>query len=262
MIVLIAGILFSCQTSKINYSWSAKDIVPKKYSKILVLGVLKDNDRELQAKMENHLADDLKQRGYNAFAANQVFPPGTFVPGDTAMYRLRLEGYGGQYEAHKTVFDAMLQSFTIPVVVAKKPDVWNPSTNLYALTTNYFTMKYPENMEDVKTNKGNNDYAMEVRADRFDCSIHADVFGAKNLTVDKVWDQNKSRYHAKETGTTTIQGNKAYWVDYSLRKEISSRAYFVVKNDKVIRVTLNWFAPQKDIYFPVFEKAVTTMTLK
>ena len=185
-----------------------------------------------------------------------------FVPGDTAMYRLNFEGYGNQYPAHLMVFDSMKTSFQIPIVVAKKPDVWNPSPNPFSLKTNYFTMKYPENMEDAKANKGNNEFAMEVRADRYDCSIHVDVFGAKALTVDKVWEQNKARYHAKETGTTTIDGNKTYWVDYSLRKDVNSRAYFVVKNDKVIRITLNWFAPQKEIYFPVFEKSVTTMSLK
>ena len=197
-----------------------------------------------------------------ATTKTSIFGQYIFTPGDTAIYRLNLEGYGAQYDAHKAVFDAMIQSFQIPVVVAKKPDVWNPSSNLYAFTSPYFTMKYPENMENAPANKGNNDFAMEVRADRYDCSIHADVFGAKALTVDKVWDQNKARYHAKATGTTTIDGNKTYWVDYSLRKDINSRAYFVVKNDKVVRITLNWFAPQKDIYFPVFEKTVTTMTLK
>lgn len=50
-----------------------------KISKILVLGVLTDNDNELQVKIEDHLAGDLKDLGYNAVAANKVFPPGTFI---------------------------------------------------------------------------------------------------------------------------------------------------------------------------------------
>lgn len=77
-------LLFGCQTSKVIYTWTDKNVTPKKYNKILVLGVLKDNDSELQAKMEQHLAGDLTDLGYSAFAASDVYPAGTFMKGDTA----------------------------------------------------------------------------------------------------------------------------------------------------------------------------------
>ena len=82
-LILCAAILSSCQTSKITNTWTDANVSPKKYNKILVLGVLKDNDRELQSKMEKHLAGDLNDLGYCAFAASDVYPPGTFVNGDT-----------------------------------------------------------------------------------------------------------------------------------------------------------------------------------
>ena len=186
-----------------------------------------------------------------------------FVPGDTCVYKLDFEGYGEQYQTHAAVFNAMLSSFEIPVVVAKKPDVWQASANLETLDAPpYFTMQYPDDLVIAPTTKGDKDYVKELRADRLDCSIHIDVFGAKGLTVDKVWAQNKGKYKSKTSGETTIGGAKAFWVDYSTRKDISSRAYFVVKNDKVIRVTLNWYTPQKDIYFPEFEKCVKSIKLK
>ena len=126
----------------------------------------------------------------------------------------------------------------------------------------FFTMAYPDNLEFVQVPKGNNDFAMEMRADRRDCSIHIDVFGAKGLTVDKVWEQNKGRYKSRGTGETALDGNKTYWVDYSPVANIGSRAYFTVKNDKVIRTTLNWFAPKRDVYFPVLETMVKSMKIK
>lgn len=46
-----------------------------------MLGVLKDNDSILQSKIEKHLAGDLNDLGYSA--ASEVYPPGTFVKGDT-----------------------------------------------------------------------------------------------------------------------------------------------------------------------------------
>lgn len=79
-----AVVLLSCQSSKITSTWVNKDVSPKKYNKILVLGVLKDNDRELQSKMEKHMAGDLNDLGYSAFAASDLYAPGTFVKGDTA----------------------------------------------------------------------------------------------------------------------------------------------------------------------------------
>jgi len=103
---------------------------------------------------------------------------------------------------------------------------------------------------------------MEMRADRLDCSIHIDIFGAQKLSVDKVWEQNKKRYNAKSTGQTQIDGEQAYWADYSPRKDIGSRVYFVVKNDKVIRITINYFAQQKDVYFPTFENMVKSIKIK
>ncbi len=95
----LLALLVSCQPSKITQSWAAREAKPNQYKKILVLGVLTDNDNELQTKMENHLADDLREMGYLAVAANKVFPAGTFAKGDIAKAVTALEGKG---------FDAIL----------------------------------------------------------------------------------------------------------------------------------------------------------
>jgi len=81
---LIALFTISCSTSKIITSWTDENVQPKKYRNVLVLGVSKDDDRDLIVKMENHLAGDLAELGYKAEAANKIFPPGTFIKGDTA----------------------------------------------------------------------------------------------------------------------------------------------------------------------------------
>ncbi len=193
----------------------------------------------------------------------KIYGADFYVAGDTAVYKLSTMAFGeDQATINSAIFDAMVNSFEIPVVVAKVADRWNASANMETYKSDYFTMQYPDNLEFVQVAKGDKDLAMEMRADRRDCSIHIDVFGAKKLTVDKVWDQNKGKYKAKGTGNTTIDGEKAFWVDYTPMASISSRAYFVVKNDKVIRTTVNYFAPQKDIYFTVFENSVKSIKLK
>jgi hypothetical protein len=110
----LLAFLISCQPSKITQSWAAKDARPTKYKKILVLGVLTDNDIELQTKIENHLADDLREMGYLAIPANKVFPPGTFVKGDTARATVAINGKG---------FDAIL---TIVLLDKKKEPYYVP----------------------------------------------------------------------------------------------------------------------------------------
>lgn len=107
-------LLTACQPSKITQSWVAKDAAPKKYNKILVLGVLPDTENELQVKMEDHLTADLKEMGYNAIAANKVFPPGTFVKGDTARAKAAIEGKG---------FEGIL---TVVLLDKKKEEVYVP----------------------------------------------------------------------------------------------------------------------------------------
>jgi hypothetical protein len=113
-LIPILALIVSCQPTKITQSWTAKDAMPKKYKKVLVLGVLTDNDNELQTKMEDHLAGDLKEMGYNAIAANKLFPPGTFVKGDTAKAKTAIEGKG---------FDAIM---TIVLLDKKKETYYVP----------------------------------------------------------------------------------------------------------------------------------------
>lgn len=128
----LLAFLFSCQPSKITQTWTASDAVPKKYKKILVLGVLTDNDNELQVKIEDHLAGDLKDLGYNAIAANKVFPPGTFVKGDTTRAVAAIEGKG---------FDAIL---TVILIDKKKEQYYIPGkvTETYNYSNYYRFGRY------------------------------------------------------------------------------------------------------------------------
>lgn len=123
--MLCAAVLFSCQTSKITHTWTDQNLSPKRYNKILVLGVLKDNDRELQSKMEKHLAGDLNDLGYSAFAASDVYPPGTFVKGDTTKAIEAISSKG---------FDAVL---TIVLLNKEKEKYYIPGRVIYTPYATY-----------------------------------------------------------------------------------------------------------------------------
>lgn len=74
LILLAAG----CSTSKITTSWKAENSVPQKYNKIMVLGLIREADRTIQEKMENHLVNDLKDLGYNAVSSLKEYGPKAF----------------------------------------------------------------------------------------------------------------------------------------------------------------------------------------
>lgn len=181
---------------------------------------------------------------------------------DTLIYTLSFSGFGEWFGAHTEVFNAMLNSFQLPVPVVKTVEGWAASTNLEKYETPFFVINYPDNLNFISIDKGKFDFAAELRADRQDCSIRWDVFDAQDLPVEKVFEQNKSRYKMKSPGEITIDGQKTMFLNYTSMKDVESRAYFVVKNNKVIRITLNWFNPQKQNYLIPFENIVTTMKLK
>ena len=75
LILLLAA---GCSSSKLTHSWKAENIVPKHYSKILVLGLINEPDLTLREKMEAHIMDDLKALGYTAICSCDEFNPKAF----------------------------------------------------------------------------------------------------------------------------------------------------------------------------------------
>lgn len=74
LMVMSAG----CNTSKITNSWKSNNITDNKFKNILVLGLIRESDRSIQRNMENHLVEDLLQRGYKAESALTEYGPKAF----------------------------------------------------------------------------------------------------------------------------------------------------------------------------------------
>lgn len=67
-----------------------KDAVPQYFNKIMVIGLMREADRPMQEKMEEHLVGDLKSNGYAALSSLQEYGPYAFKKGDTAAALLKL----------------------------------------------------------------------------------------------------------------------------------------------------------------------------
>jgi hypothetical protein len=69
----------SCSSiTRITSTWKAENITPKEYNKVMVLGIIREADRNVRIQMESHLVQDLKDLGYNAFSAYDQYGPKMF----------------------------------------------------------------------------------------------------------------------------------------------------------------------------------------
>lgn len=81
IVLLIAALVMSygCSSpTRITSIWKAPDSSPKSYNKVMVLGIIREADRNIRIQMEGHLVADLKDLGYNVFSAYQVYGPKMF----------------------------------------------------------------------------------------------------------------------------------------------------------------------------------------
>jgi len=185
-----------------------------------------------------------------------------WLVGDSIAYDLGFAGFGGQYEAHAAVFDSVLKSFEPGKPKEKAADPTLPSEVMADGTTQFFTYTYPENFNFFNVPKGKNELVVELRGVRQDCGIHFDVFGAKGLTLEKVVDQNKGKNKPLATGKATIGGAPALFLTYSVTPQVERRFYFVKKDDKVLRVTLDWVKSQREAYLSAYDKVINSIKFK
>lgn len=92
---LVLLFLMSCSSSRITHSWKAENILPKKFSKILVLGLNNETDIGTREKMENHFVGDLGELGYTAVSSLKEFGPKAFkkMDEDAALDKLKSSGF-------------------------------------------------------------------------------------------------------------------------------------------------------------------------
>ena len=80
-ILMVSTIIFmiaSCSSTMITSSWKAPEATNLGSTKIMVLALLPDENRELQKSMEDQMVNELKERGIQALSAFATFGPKYF----------------------------------------------------------------------------------------------------------------------------------------------------------------------------------------
>lgn len=184
---------------------------------------------------------------------------------DTILYVIHYGAFNELFTPNRFLFDSLLASVKLytPQPAATGAEAVVPSATFSEFSNNFLTVSYPDNFEThFPTPKGGAEFSLELRGYRMDCTIHIDVLPAQGLSVEKVVEQNEKFYKAGSRGTTTIDGAKAVYLNYSPAKNIDSRVYFMVKNDRVYRMIFNIFRPMKNDYLPPFEKTIASVRVK
>ena len=126
ILLLIAA---GCTTSRITSSWKAEKTNPQKYNKIMVLGLIREADRSLQEKMENHLVSDLSELGYTAVSSLKEYGPKVFDNMDEAAAISKLKN---------SEIDAVI---TIVLLDKEKERKYIPG-NMYYSPYNYYYNRF------------------------------------------------------------------------------------------------------------------------
>lgn len=185
-----------------------------------------------------------------------------YIVMDTLLYDIRMAGFGDLYDAYKDIFTASLNSFQLPKPAVKGRDETLPSEEFSTGENTYFRYSYPANFNVSRPAKGSYDFVEVLQGANRSTSVRFDIFDAKGLTLQKVYDQNKGKYRAESTGKATVSGEPAMWLQYGATKDVDRRFYFVVYKGKVLRITMDWMKNQKDDYLAAYEKVLSSIKFK
>lgn len=190
---------------------------------------------------------------------------------DSSIYTVQYAAFNDLYEPYMPVFDSLFASLTLPqkIVIPKGVDAAIPLAQVEKYSDNNLQLEYPANFGPTEIPKKGKmiagvHFAGSGGGMRNDCSIDIDIRPAEKLSVEKVVEQNKKIFNTKSQGETKVSGERAIYLNYTpaKTKNIESRVYFIVKNDKIYRIILNYYAPMKKDFLPPFEKVVASIRLK
>lgn len=184
---------------------------------------------------------------------------------DSVQYYLEYGAFNDLFQPYSYIMDTLLTSLRLPRPRPKgeAADESLPSITFTEFSNDFLRISYPDNFgANTPSVKGDTKFSLVIKGYRQDCTVQIDILPAKGLTVEKVFDQNQGKFaRVAGKGETTIAGLKAMFLNYTPAKDIASRAYFVVKNDQVYRIIVNYFAPKRSDFLPAFEKTVASLKI-
>lgn len=79
MVCAMILVLAACTPASVTNVWKAPDAAPPPFRKIMVMGLVRDEDHSVCERLEAHFAGDLAELGYSVVSAYQQYGPRAFV---------------------------------------------------------------------------------------------------------------------------------------------------------------------------------------
>lgn len=196
-------------------------------------------------------------------AKNKIQGVQTTAVRDSMVFTVRYEGFNQSFADCKAALDSAIASLTLPSAKVKDADPSIPEAEMEPFENQLIKIMRPANFEaNTPQPKAPSEFTLDLTGYRKDSGIRIDVIPAKGLSQDKVLEQNAKFFKSTSRGEATISGMKVPYLNYSVAKDISSRVYFIVKNDKWYRCIMNYYTPMRASYLPAFEKMMSSLTVK
>jgi hypothetical protein len=184
---------------------------------------------------------------------------------DSTLFSVKFEAFNQLFAPGKAVFDTVAATLHVPKPKSEmtQEELAAPAPDFIKFENDRLSIQHPSNFEAaVPKAKAPTEFAMDIKGYRQDSFVHIDVIPAKGLSAEKVVEQNAKFFRETSRGTATVSGVSTTFINYSQVKDIQSRVYFLVKNDKLYRVIFNYYAPMRNVYLPAFEKTVGSLVVK
>ena len=200
-LILLMGMIAGCSAVRITSSWKAPDIVPQTYDKIIVLGIINNEDRSLRERMEDHLVGDLISHGCNAVSAFNQYGPKTFENLTEEQAKDKLTADGIKTVITIVLLDKKMETLYVPPSETPQNQFWDYyqrvydrilSPGYYQETTKFF---WESNLYDLSSSK----LIYSVQTQAFDPATTNDLaheYGLKivhNMLKNNVLEKPPSR---------------------------------------------------------------------
>jgi len=121
-ITMLLFLVAACGPStRITSSWKADNVQPDKFKKVVVLGLVKENDRTLREKMEQHMVGDLREMGYDAVCSCDEYNPKAFENMSEEQALSKLRGSGVDAVLTVVLLDKSQERYYVPGRVVYSP---------------------------------------------------------------------------------------------------------------------------------------------
>ena len=184
---------------------------------------------------------------------------------DSMLFTVKYEAFNKMFASCRPALDTVLATLTLPKPkpTGSPEEMSAPSAESAKFDNERLAVSYPGNFEtSFPKPKAPTEFSLQIKGYRQDSYIQIDVMPAGGLSAEKVVEQNAKFYKETSRGTATVDRVATTYLNYSPMKDVQSRVYFLVKNDRVYRVIMNYYAPMRSAYLPAFEKSVGSLAVK